>query len=61
MHKFSSKADARFNGVCNFCNLLLTLIIKHIKKEHYLFALLQSDVAKEILLQFLLKNLKRAQ
>jgi predicted DCC family thiol-disulfide oxidoreductase YuxK len=52
MFNLKNKSIILFDGVCNFCNSSVNFIIKHDKKEHFLFASLQSDVAKEILLQF---------
>jgi predicted DCC family thiol-disulfide oxidoreductase YuxK len=39
-----------FDGVCNLCNTSVQFIIKRDKKKVFLFASLQSDVAKNILL-----------
>lgn len=52
MNNFKDKSIILFDGVCNLCNSAVNFIIKHDQKEHFLFASLQSDVAKEILLQF---------
>lgn len=41
-----------FDGVCNFCNGTVNFIIRHDKKEQFLFATLQSDKAKELLMGF---------
>ncbi|PHR74651.1 MAG: thiol-disulfide oxidoreductase [Lutibacter sp.] len=41
-----------FDGVCNLCNSSVQFVIKHDKKQQFLFSSLQSDAAKEILLQF---------
>lgn len=38
-----------FDGVCNLCNTSVQFIIKHDKKEHFLFAALQSDIGKQII------------
>lgn len=46
-----NKSIILFDGVCNLCNSSVNYIIKHDKTEHFLFVSLQSDVAKEILLQ----------
>lgn len=40
-----------FDGVCNFCNGTVNFIIRHDKKELFLFAALQSDRGKELLQQ----------
>jgi len=52
-----NKSIILFDGVCNLCNSSVNFIIKHDKKERYLFASLQSDAAKEILLQFDIKKI----
>ena len=46
-----------FDGVCNLCNASVNFIIKHDQKKQFLFASLQSDAAKEILLQFRKKKI----
>jgi predicted DCC family thiol-disulfide oxidoreductase YuxK len=46
-----NKSLILFDGVCNLCNSSVNFIIKHDIREHFLFASLQSDAAKEILLQ----------
>lgn len=38
-----------FDGVCNFCDRTVKLIIKHDKADKFHFAQLQSDFAKELL------------
>ncbi len=57
MNNFEGKSIVFFDGVCNLCNAAVNFIIKHDKKKHFLFASLQSDVAKEILLQYNLKKI----
>lgn len=52
MNNFGNKSIILFDGVCNLCNSTVNFIIKHDKEERYLFASLQSDAAKEILLQY---------
>lgn len=52
VNNFKNKSIILFDGVCNLCNATVNFIIKHDKNERYLFASLQSDAAKEILLQF---------
>lgn len=52
MISFKDKSIVLFDGVCNLCNSSVNFIIKHDPNEHFLFASLQSDVGKEILLQF---------
>lgn len=57
MNNFNNKLIILFDGVCNLCNSSVNFIIKHDAKEQFLFASLQSDAAKEILLQFSTKKL----
>ncbi len=57
MNNFNSKSIVLFDGVCNLCTSSVAFIIKHDRKEQFLFASLQSDAAKEILLQFSLRKL----
>ncbi len=45
-----------FDGVCNLCNSSVQFIIKHDPKKYFVFASLQSDVAKALLLQKKVKN-----
>lgn len=40
-----------FDGVCNFCNRTVRVIIKHDKEDKFHFAQLQSAIAKELLLE----------
>ena len=48
----SNKAVILFDGVCNLCNSSVQFVLKHDKKQHFVFAALQSDVAKELLLHY---------
>ncbi len=57
MDNFENKSIILFDGVCNLCNASVNFVIRHDKKAQFLFASFQSDAAKEILLQFNLKNL----
>lgn len=57
MNNFKGKTIILFDGVCNLCNSFINFIIKHDHKKQFLFASLQSDVAKEILLQFSQKRI----
>ena len=52
MKKILNQPIILFDGVCNLCNNSVQLIIKHDKQNKFKFASLQSDAAKEILLQF---------
>lgn len=45
-----------FDGVCNLCNNSVNFIIKKDKQNYFLFASLQSDAAKKLLLQLNAKN-----
>jgi len=58
MNNFSDKSIILFDGVCNLCNYSVNFIIKHDKNNKFLFASLQSDAAKEILLQYNLNKNK---
>ncbi len=58
MNKNKNKSIILFDGICNLCNASVYFIIKHDKKEQFLFASLQSDAAKEILLQYNSKKIK---
>ena len=40
-----------FDGVCNFCNSVVSFVIKRDKKSKIKFATLQSEIAKRILQQ----------
>ncbi len=53
------KAIIFFDGVCNLCNSSVQFIIKHDKKHHFVFAALQSDVARDILLHYPTKITKK--
>ena len=58
MNNFKDKSIILFDGICNLCNSSVNFIIKNDKKEHFLFASLQSDAAKDILLQYQVKKIK---
>ena len=51
MNYIKNKSIIIFDGICNLCNSSVRFIIKNDPKEHFVFASLQSDAAKEILLQ----------
>lgn len=40
-----------FDGDCNLCNSSVKFVIRHDSKKHFLLTSLQSDAAKNILLQ----------
>jgi len=58
VNNFNGKSIILFDGVCNLCNSSINFIIKHDSKKQFLFASLQSDAAKEILLQFSSKKVR---
>ncbi|MCH4552595.1 thiol-disulfide oxidoreductase DCC family protein [Aestuariibaculum lutulentum] len=41
-----------FDGVCNLCNSSVNFVIKHDKKNKFLFTPLQSELASQILEEF---------
>lgn len=41
-----------FDGVCNFCNSSINLVIRHDKKNHFKFAALQSEAGRQLLQKF---------
>jgi len=47
-----SKKLVLFDGICNLCNSSIQYIIKHDKKEVFMFATLQGDKGQEIVKQF---------
>ncbi|MGE5943890.1 MAG: thiol-disulfide oxidoreductase DCC family protein [Flavobacteriales bacterium] len=49
LHLPTDKKLILFDGVCNLCNSSVQFIIKHDKKDRFLFASLQSDVGKNII------------
>ena len=57
MSKIKNNRIIFFDGVCNLCNASVNFILKNDKKKRFVFASLQSDVAKDILLQFSKKKL----
>ncbi len=52
MKKINSQPLLLFDGICNLCNSSVQFIISHDRQKKFTFASLQSDAAKEILLQF---------
>jgi predicted DCC family thiol-disulfide oxidoreductase YuxK len=47
--KKDDKAIILFDGVCNFCNSTINLVIRKDKKDHFRFAPLQSVTGEKIL------------
>lgn len=56
MINIENKSIIFFDGVCNLCNNSVNFIIKRDKHKRFLYASLQSDAARDILLQFKIKN-----
>lgn len=57
MKSFAQKKIILFDGVCNLCNASVRFVLKHDKKNQFLFASLQSDAASKLLLQLNEKNI----
>lgn len=47
-----------FDGVCNLCNSSVQYVIKHDKKNQFLFTALQGETAKAILKEFRIDSSK---
>jgi predicted DCC family thiol-disulfide oxidoreductase YuxK len=56
MNKTIDKPIIFFDGICNLCNSSVQFIIKRDTNNLFLFSSLQSDAAKDILLQYKLEN-----
>lgn len=56
MINLENKSIIFFDGVCNLCNNSVKFIIKRDNHKRFLYASLQSDAARDILLQFKIKN-----
>ena len=56
MKTLSQQSVIFFDGVCNLCNSTVQFIIKKDTKNVFYFASLQSDAAKNILLQYAERN-----
>jgi len=52
MKPFPTQAIILFDGVCNLCNASVQFVLKHDTNHHFVFAALQSDVARDILLHY---------
>jgi len=50
MLETNKKSIILFDGLCNLCNSSVQFILKHDKKEQFLFASLQSDACTKVLL-----------
>lgn len=47
-----------FDGVCNLCNTSVQYVIKHDKKDKFMFTALQSEVGKQIIKKFKIDTIK---
>ncbi len=56
MSTTKKEAIILFDGVCNLCNSSVQFVLKHDNKNQFLFASLQSDAARNLLLQFNREN-----
>ena len=56
MHSSDLKSILLFDGICNLCNSSVQFILKRDTNEQFIFASLQSDAAKNVLLQYNMKN-----
>jgi len=52
MQANDQKSIVLFDGICNLCNASVQFILKKDREEQFLFASLQSDAAKKILLHY---------
>ena len=57
MDKKDHKTIILFDGICNLCNGAVQFLLKREKQEQFVFASLQSDAAKYILLQYNVKKI----
>ncbi|MDN3644182.1 thiol-disulfide oxidoreductase DCC family protein [Lutimonas halocynthiae] len=58
MSEKGQKTIILFDGICNLCNGAVQFLLKRDVNEQFLFASLQSDAAKNILLQYNVKKIK---
>jgi predicted DCC family thiol-disulfide oxidoreductase YuxK len=58
MKASKKKTVILYDGVCNLCNASVQFILKNDVKNQFLFASLQSDAARKLLLQFNHENVK---
>lgn len=58
MSEKGQKTIILFDGICNLCNGAVQFLLKRDINEQFLFASLQSDAAKNILLQYNVKKIK---
>ena len=58
MSATNNEAIILFDGICNLCNSSVQFVLKHDTKKQFLFASLQSDASRKLLLQFNYENAK---
>ncbi len=58
MSATNNEAIILFDGICNLCNSSVQFVLKHDAKKQFLFASLQSDASRKLLLQFNYENAK---
>lgn len=46
------KSIILFDGVCNFCNRTVNFLIRHDKQDLFRFTPLQSDIGRQLLVQY---------
>jgi predicted DCC family thiol-disulfide oxidoreductase YuxK len=56
MEETNKKSIILFDGICNLCNASVQFVLKHDRKQHFLFTSLQSDASVKLLLQVNNKN-----
>ena len=56
MEKKDHKTIILFDGICNLCNGAVQFLLKRDKKKQFMFASLQSDASKNLLLHYNYKN-----
>jgi len=56
MEESNKKPIILFDGICNLCDASVQFVLKHDKKQHFLFTSLQSDASVKLLLQVNNKN-----
>ena len=57
MQSNKKKPIILFDGICNLCNSSVKFILRHDKREQFLFSSLQSDASKKLLLQYNVKKI----
>lgn len=57
MQSIKKKPIILFDGICNLCSSSVKFILRHDKREQFLFSSLQSDASKKLLLQYNVKKI----